>query len=607
MRLSQRPDVVPACEEDRDRIVALHRYDLLDPTPSPELDALTRLGANLFEVQLCRVTVVGPHEVTCRSAGGPLATSAQWPREGALCSLALGREMAFIPTLSLMAEARVGGTVTSMAFYAAAVLRDPGGVPIGTFHVADEKAQTLSAQRRDALMDLARMCEAELFSAPAPVTVIPSYGWMRDPTTGCVSTYQLNEELQKVAITRMPRIARLNLENLHQVETRHGHEGVARVLSVTAARLTETLGPDTMIARTRWDAFVFIVPPHWQDEDEKVADQLAFLAQHLTRIIDLGTSRFSPRVTLGASFPAEPHPDPERTMLEVNRITKEGRADNEAIVVQTAKKVAERRRHGELLQRLEQAIQSRLLSVVVQPKFDMSLRPVGGEVLARWIDPELGFISPDDFIPLAEDNGLIVRMGWTIVERACASLGRAKAAGIVVPPLAVNVSTSQLASFGFAGDLLETLAAFGLTPEDVNVEVTESVFSRNMSQARAILERLAEAGMSIYLDDYGTGYSSLAYLKALPLTHIKLDRTFIMALERDRDDAAIVEATIAMAHALGMKVVAEGIENQAQWRLLREMGCDAIQGYWCGRPMPFDAYVDVVRAERAACATQLDD
>lgn len=606
MRLSYRPQLVSPSDEDRNRVVALHRHGLLDPTPAPALDALTRLGANLFEVQLCRVTLVDQNEVICRSAGGPLVTSVRWPRFGALCSHALGREMTFVPTATLMEEAHVGGTFARMDFYAAAVIRDPAGVPVGTLHVADEEAQTLSVQRRHALMDLARMCEEHLFAAPEPTGLMPAYAWMRDPTTGCVSTYQLNEELLKVAITRVPRVARVNLENLHQVEIRHGHEGVARVLSITAARLAETLGPDTMIARTRWDAFAFIVPPQWQDEDEPIAAQLAFLAQHLTRTIDLDASRFAPRVMLGASFAAEPDPDPERTMLEVNRITTQGRADNEAIVVQTAEMVEERRKHGELLQRLELAIQHGLLSVVVQPKFDMNLRPVGGEVLARWIDEELGFISPADFIPLAEDNGLIVQLGWTILEKTCELLSHAKAAGFTVPPLAVNVSTPQLAAFGFAGDLLETLAVFGLTPEDVNVEITESVFSRDMTQTKVILERLAETGMSIYLDDYGTGYSSLAYLKALPLTHLKLDRTFIMALERDRDDVAIVEATIAMAHTLGMQVVAEGVEIEAQWRLLREMGCDVIQGYWSGRPMPFDDFLEVVQAERAACAPDDD-
>ena len=191
-----------------------------------------------------------------------------------------------------------------------------------------------------------------------------------------------------------------------------------------------------------------------------------------------------------------------------------------------------------------------------------------------------------EFIPLAEERGLIVPIGRWVIRTACRQIREWHVAGAAVPPVAVNLSARQFASDTLVDDIVEAMALYEVAPGELEVELTESVLMADPERANEVLRRLHGLGVRIAIDDFGTGYSSLSYLKRFPAQTVKIDRSFISGLPADGDDLAIAEAVIAMAHSLGLSVVAEGVETEAQLSALRDLGCDEAQGFLLGRPMP---------------------
>jgi EAL domain-containing protein (putative c-di-GMP-specific phosphodiesterase class I) len=207
------------------------------------------------------------------------------------------------------------------------------------------------------------------------------------------------------------------------------------------------------------------------------------------------------------------------------------------------------------------------------------------EALVRWAHPQRGVVMPGDFIALAEERGLIVPIGRWVIQAACRQMRDWRSAGLAVPSVAVNLSARQFASDTLVTDLADALTLYGIAASAFEVELTESVLMADPERASQVLDQMHAMGVRISIDDFGTGYSSLSYLKRVPAQTVKIDRSFIRGLPEDKDDAAITQAVIAMAHSLGLGVVAEGVETDAQLQMLRQMGCDEAQGYLLGRPM----------------------
>jgi diguanylate cyclase (GGDEF)-like protein len=240
---------------------------------------------------------------------------------------------------------------------------------------------------------------------------------------------------------------------------------------------------------------------------------------------------------------------------------------------------------------LRRALARGEISLHYQPKLEIgSGRVVGAEALMRWTHPEHGLVPPDRFIPIAEEAGLINSLGeWALGEASRQSRAW-EDAGIHDIRISVNVSSRQFRP----GRLLETigaaLAESGVGGQALAIELTESVIMENPQETAEMLWALKEMGLSVSIDDFGTGYSSLAYLKRFPIDELKIDRSFVQGIPEDADDAAIVTAIIAMAHSLGQRVVAEGVETQAQLEFLNTLGCDEYQGYLCSKPAPADEW-----------------
>ncbi|WP_061288445.1 putative bifunctional diguanylate cyclase/phosphodiesterase [Azotobacter vinelandii] len=246
-----------------------------------------------------------------------------------------------------------------------------------------------------------------------------------------------------------------------------------------------------------------------------------------------------------------------------------------------------------LLQDLRHALERDELRLHYQPKLIAPAGPIiGVEALLRWQHPERGLLSPDQFLPLAEKTGLIVPIGNWVLDEACAQIQRWRAAGHTSWNIAVNLSASQFAHAKLIDSVRTALQRHGLEAHNLTLEITESTAMRDADSSLAVLEQLAAMGVGISIDDFGTGYSSLLYLKRLPANELKIDRGFVNELGQGGDDAAIVSAIIALGRTLGLKIVAEGVETPEQQKHLTRLGCNLLQGYLLGRPMPAEQLIE---------------
>jgi EAL domain-containing protein (putative c-di-GMP-specific phosphodiesterase class I) len=261
-----------------------------------------------------------------------------------------------------------------------------------------------------------------------------------------------------------------------------------------------------------------------------------------------------------------------------------------------------------LEQQLRRAVETNQFTIVYQPIADLETGLItGAEALVRWQHPERGLISPGEFIALSEESGLIVRLGEWILETVCQQ-GRAwERAGHTGLRLAVNLSARQLQDEEFVTTVRDTLQRTGLDPKALVFELTESVLMEPQGQVAAAVRSLAALGVQFAIDDFGTGYSSLSYLKHFPIGALKIDRSFVQHVTVNPDDAAITSAIVALGRALGIEVVAEGVETTAQANFLGQQGCHRVQGFLIGTPMPPEALAERLAAglhpQLAAAAT----
>jgi EAL domain-containing protein (putative c-di-GMP-specific phosphodiesterase class I)/CheY-like chemotaxis protein len=256
--------------------------------------------------------------------------------------------------------------------------------------------------------------------------------------------------------------------------------------------------------------------------------------------------------------------------------------------------VAARRRRA-LERALQDALRENQFTLHYQPLVEIaSRRVVGLEALLRWRHPEFGAVSPAEFIPIVEQNGLIVPIGEFVLRSVCQQVVRWERAGVPVVQVAVNISAVQLQSPKSLECIGGILREEGMQPQRLALELTESTLMRNAQRYSAELQRLRTDGVSIEMDDFGTGYSSLSYLKHLPLDVIKIDRSFITHLDTNKTDEAIVSAILSMTHSLGMRAVAEGVEKSEQLEVLARHGCATAQGFYFCRPVPADACRDLL-------------
>jgi diguanylate cyclase (GGDEF)-like protein len=386
----------------------------------------------------------------------------------------------------------------------------------------------------------------------------------------------------------------IDLDRFKAVNDTMGHDAGDELLKVMAGRLSGLLRDADMVARLGGDEFVVLVDGQVDPGAlSKVASRvLTVLCEPF--LLRSRTVQVSASVGL-AVYPADGLD--EASLLKnadaAMYLAKAKGKNNFQFFTEALAQRAEK--YFALESDLRVAVQRDELRMHYQPAFDTNTGDlVGLEALVRWQHPQRGLLSPDEFIPLAEESGLIVPMGRWILHEVCRQIQAWRSLGHAVPRCAVNLSVRQFASASLVDEVREALALADLDAEVLTVEITESLLMSDPDRARQAVTELHAMGVQVAIDDFGTGFSSLAYLKHFPVQVLKLDRSFIHGLPSDRGDAAITHAVLAMAHRLNMKVVAEGVETAEQLRFLRRMGCDVVQGYLLGRPVSPDTLQESV-------------
>ena len=245
--------------------------------------------------------------------------------------------------------------------------------------------------------------------------------------------------------------------------------------------------------------------------------------------------------------------------------------------------------------KLENALHNALIKhqfqLYYQAQVDGSNKIIGAEALIRWEHPKLGVISPDDFIPLAEESGLILPIGFWVLEAACAQLKKWQANGQTsAMTLSINISPRQFHQVDFVAEVLKSLSKVTVDPKLLKLELTERILLENTEEAVTKMGELKAAGVGFSLDDFGTGFSSMSYLTKLPLSQLKIDQSFIQNIGSKESDEIIVKTIVGMSKSLGLQVVAEGVESQDQYDYLESLGCQLFQGYLFGRPVPITEF-----------------
>lgn len=416
-----------------------------------------------------------------------------------------------------------------------------------------------------------------------------------DALTGLPNRNLLYDRLQQ-AIENARRggeiaaVAFIDLDQFKFINDSLGHQVGDELLKVVASRLKSCIRAVDTVARQGGDEFVLVLSR--QKGCESVADTVRRIIAVVAEPWTVNGIQLQVTCSVGISvYPDDGHDadtllrNADSAMYKAKEL---GRNSFEYFSAEMNSHATERL---ETLNSLRQALANDEFVLHYQPKVRIADGAViGAEALLRWQHPQRGMVSPAQFIGLAEESGMIIDIGEWVLRSACAQNVAWQRAGLSPIPISVNLSPRQLAR----GDIVEVvrhaLAASGLSPSLLELEITESVVMRDVDKSLDTLRQLKELGVRISIDDFGTGYSSLNYLKRFPVDTLKIDRSFVSDIATDQDDAAIVKAIISLAHILNLNVVAEGVENEDQWRFLHENGCDDVQGFHSGRPMPADAF-----------------
>ncbi|MGF6097430.1 putative bifunctional diguanylate cyclase/phosphodiesterase [Pseudomonas sp. 18175] len=391
----------------------------------------------------------------------------------------------------------------------------------------------------------------------------------------------------------------IDLDGFKPVNDAFGHHMGDQLLREVGLRLREDLRSQDTLARIGGDEFVLLVQLNQPDDALRLAERQVGL---INRVFKVAEHELNISASVGIAMfpgnggnPQELLMNADAAMYHAKGMGKNGYSFFDVSMNTNARKQLQ------LLQDLRNAIEHQQFRLYYQPKFDaVSGIPVGAEALLRWEHPQQGLLLPATFIELAEKTGLIIPIGDWVLNEACRQMSLWYAQGYEDWRIAVNLSALQFCHAGLVKSVATALERHRLPANSLTLEITETTAMSDADASMTVLQQLSEMGVDLSIDDFGTGYSSLMYLKRLPANELKIDRGFVRDLEHDSDDAAIVSAIVALGQALGLRIVAEGVETDVQQNFLTRLGCNSLQGYLLGHPLPADTFMaDIQRAEDA--------
>jgi diguanylate cyclase (GGDEF)-like protein/PAS domain S-box-containing protein len=380
----------------------------------------------------------------------------------------------------------------------------------------------------------------------------------------------------------------LDLDGFKLINDTYGHGAGDEVLRLVGVRLLSRLRKADVVARIGGDEFAVVLSDIVEPQDvQPICDQLLRV---ITEPYEIGGQENRVTTSIGVALFPDDGADVQTLLKHADAAmyqAKEGGKNRYAFYEPEMNRKAEERL--QLTRQLRGALEREELSLCYQPQFDLaSGRVVGVEALTRWRDETGVMVPPTRFIPVAEDSGLIIALGHWVLHQACRQAQQWREQGLEFGRLSVNISGRQFQDQGLQAVVAAALHASGLPSDRLELEITESWVMEGPFLAEQQMRMLNEMGVNLVIDDFGVAYSSMAYLKRFPVQKLKIDRSFIRDIPTDEDDAAIVSAIIAMGHSLGLRVVAEGVETSEQSAFLRNTGCDEVQGFLFGRPVPSD-------------------
>lgn len=423
-----------------------------------------------------------------------------------------------------------------------------------------------------------------------------------DELTGLPNRTLFNENLHQVLVEsqrrqRLAAVMFLDLDRFKTINDTLGHETGDTLLKAVAERLRRSVRRGDVIARLGGDEFTIALADVAQSDDvalvaKKVLESFAYPFHIGGRDLFVTTS-------IGVALYPQHHEQVDGLLKSADaamyRAKDLGRNNYQFFTKELNAQASERLA---LETHLRRALDRNEFLLHYQPQVDLSSgEVVGVEALIRWQNPELGLVSPTDFIPLAEETGLIVPIGEWVLRTACSQNKAWQGAGLPALRMSVNLSARQFREKNIVDTVRQILNQTGLAPKYLELELTESLL-QNVDTAEVVLKELHSLGVHLSVDDFGTGYSSLNYLKRFPIDNLKIDRSFVRDVINDPDDAAITDAIITMAHTLGIYVVAEGVETREQLAFLHQHRCDLVQGYYFSKPLPAEAFVELLRSGR---------
>ncbi len=423
----------------------------------------------------------------------------------------------------------------------------------------------------------------------------------------------LNKALQRAERSgKMLSVLFFDLDRFKNINDSLGHDAGDEVLRAVAERLSACVRKIDLVARFGGDEFAVLT------EGLTAEDQASTVARKILEALSkpmvLAGRQYRPAASIGISTYPTDGRDAQSLLknadIAMYRAKEDGRGTFQFYSEQLNTHSVQRL---EFESNLSNALNNREFVLYYQPKVDLATGRIAGlEALIRWVSPQLGFVPPGDFISIAEETGLIVPMGRWVAQTACVQNRAWQKGGLPPLRIAINISARQITDKGLIPFLTETLRTTGLGVELLELEITESAVMSNQDHAEKVLNELKGLGFHLTMDDFGTGYSSLAYLKRFPFDSVKIDQSFVRGIPESKDDEAIVEAIIAMAHSLQLKVVAEGVETKEQYDFLRTRGCEMIQGYYFSKPIPASEivkllYKSMTREAGAATAPLIEE
>jgi diguanylate cyclase (GGDEF)-like protein len=622
-------------DAERERLAALHGFGILDTGPDDDFDTIARLAAGICDAPMAMVSLVDSDRQWFKARVGIELQST--PRDVAFCSQAImtpGR-----PTIvsDARADERFANNPLvvgdpSLRFYAGVPLVTRDGHALGTVCVADTIPRTLTPDQLGSLtvaakavmtlLEQRRMIEqlerarssqkgverelrgeiAVRIAAEERLRHTAAHDGLTQLANRLTFMAEVQAALSELRPAANPAagfaVLFVDLDRFKHINDSAGHEAGDEVLVEIAQRLRRIVRPEDLVARLGGDEFTVLA------RGVASAAAAGALARRIAGAFEapfrIGSDLQHLTASIGAVLGERRHLSAEEVLRDADNAMYESKAQgrDRFSLFDGSPREHTGSKSG-VAGSIRRALRERRFRLAYQPIVAFPERRIEGfEALLRWPHPRRGEIAASNFIGIAEESGNIVALGEWALEEACRQLRRWQdRARPGEPPLrmSVNVSAKQLNDRRFAQTVRRVVRERGIQPGTLGLELTESAVMERSENALSVLSEIAALGIEIHLDDFGTGYSSLSYLRRLPVSRLKLDRSFVSDGGDGLADPVIVETVISLAHRTGCKVVAEGVETAAQDRALEELGCDAAQGFWYSRPLPAaDAYLDLI-------------